>query len=443
LGQLLPKESVLERGRFVAKKSSSASSTSNGPSQTESPKANRVGWKGIGTLLVIAAVALGISFGIVYFQEAALREAKVYLDEKDPTAALTVLDGFLEKNPQHTLAKTLKARSLAMDKKYMEASAIYQEIGPQDVEDLKISANCFIEQQMWTAALPLIIEYLNKCPDDGLMLLNLTRTQSLLELNADAKVTAERLLPLEEFERIGHVMLGVIEHKLGNNQGAIEHFSAALHDQPDTKELGLPAFEIYNEFGDLLLEAGQPEKALEQFKIGNEKTENVGSMAGIGKAIVALPTQNDAETAKNIAEAEQWLEKALNPQMPRDELKQREAAELLAMLANNRLDGKRAIMFIVPMLELKDQKSSTTFQMQRACQRLSEQLIEEMETKKIEMENAKDTGNKAVADQLAVTVEDLRLTAEEFAVRAENTHRTASKRGVDGVKPSRSIEGAS
>ncbi len=338
------------------------------PTKDSSPKSQVVRRaitpKMIGLIALILIAATASTLAITYFNEKALREAKEYLDKEDAGAALVLVNAFLEDNPDHDHALTIKARALTLNGEFEEATSIYQRVGTPELEDMKLAARGLLFQHKWQTAMPLLALILTTDIGNAEAQYDMTRCQYMLGMYDKAKESAMGLMNIEGKKKSGTLMMALIEARMKNLKASAEWYKQTVAIENETTSV--PEHLMYVEYGYVLFQLGQHEEAYHQFVKSEEISPNVAARAGMGQSLVEMGKYKDAEFS---------YQKALQPQLPPDIENSRKSVEALARLALDRGEAQRCVELLSQMMssmEIREIKSSTTYLLEQGLRAIDD-----------------------------------------------------------------------
>lgn len=307
----------------------------------------------IGLLMVaVLGVAYGLTLGIVWLKERPLMEATELLEAEDPSSALVVIEDYLDANPDDSRAKAIQARALVGVERYEDAVEIYDVIKEDGVEDMRASSTARLHLQQWDKAIPLLMGILYQDPNDPDALHSLVSCQHILGYYGDAAHNAERLSKVDGYEAQGEFLSGLISLKMTNNEEADMHWKRVVELNPEFRDMQISPAEFYSQYGQLKLELGDAEKALEYFDQSLTQQQHPETNFGAGRAALAL---GDPTAARKY-----WIAALqLDPIHV-------EARESLANEALREGLPKQAIQVLVPLAEANILNSSIAYILQRA-----------------------------------------------------------------------------
>lgn len=334
----------------------------------------------IGILMAaILVFAYGITWGIIFLRERPLHEAEQYLADEDPASALFVVEEYLEDHPDDVRAHAIQARALVGVERYGDAIKIYDVIREETVEDMRASAAARLHTQQWQSAMPLLIGILVDNPDDPEALHSLIACQHLLGLYGDAQANAERLCTIAGNESQGLFLLGTIHQHLQNYEGTEQAWSQVLEINPSLKDVQLPAYEFYYEFGQVKMELGKPEEALQLFQRSLEQAPSPLGYYRAGRAASALGNTDLARQfwvaalqldQMHVATREALANEAIREQLPE------QAIEVLTPLAGNiELTSTLAYTMQRALTMMNDTENASKWQAEAERLRKREELI--------------------------------------------------------------------
>ena len=144
----------------------------------------------------------------------------------------------------------------------------------------------------------------------------------------------------------------MLEHERGNDRKACEAWSRVLQVAPEASDLQLPADEFLLEYGSLLLQVGEPEKARNLLNRSLALRVTASARSLLGKACRQLGQDEEAEAAWQAA--------------VREDPKEETSRQGLAELAMKQSDFRKALDWLEPLADAPDLSSASAFLLQRA-----------------------------------------------------------------------------
>ncbi|NQX87059.1 MAG: tetratricopeptide repeat protein [Halioglobus sp.] len=181
-------------------------------------------------------------------QRALLTRARLEIQERRPSAAISLLRNILESDPFSTESLVLLARAYEEAARPGLALIAYQnalDIDPAHDTTVNDVVRIMIKQKEFGAAKQVLDEYLNASPTS----LPLNRLRILLYVEQglwnDALRAATNLAELTQSPAIGKYVTGSILRARGETEAAIDSYKAALQIDPDMIEVYVALAEAY------------------------------------------------------------------------------------------------------------------------------------------------------------------------------------------------------
>ncbi len=303
-------------------------------------------------LFALGLLCAGL-WGFFWWEDKPLRQAEWHLRNKEAATALELADGFLRTHRDHGKAIALKARALVQLKRPEEAARLFDQVGAATEEEMQACADAYLMLERWAQALS-VLEYLVQLkPDDGNLLHELSACRARLGQYDGAVEAATRFAAIPGNEARGNLLIGMLEHDRGNDRKACDAWSRVLEVTPDASDLQLAADEFLLDYGSLLLQVGEPDKARDLLSRSVAIRASARARSLLGKSCSQLGKDDQAEA--------QW--QAAVKEDPREET----ARQGLAELAMKRSDFRKALEWLEPLADAPDLSSASAFLLQRAC----------------------------------------------------------------------------
>lgn len=307
----------------------------------------------LAAVLVLALIALAVTWGAVQWVERPLAEAEQLWLAGDYQQAAGLADYFLDTHPGHGRALVIKARALTRLGRAKEAAELFEMAGgTANARDTHAWAEALLSLDQYSDALQLLQRVLELEPHNADALYEITTCRMRLRLYRDALTTAASFAQRPGCEARGRLLMATIYHDLHNHDQAIMECQRVLELEPDGENLQIPRHEVFILYGRTLLEAGKPNEALPI----------------LARSIVLLPSAEAyiylGQAADQVGEpnrAESLWQSALKL-----EPTSTEAHEALANLAITRLDGNKALEWLKPLESDPNLHASTAYLFQRA-----------------------------------------------------------------------------
>ncbi len=303
----------------------------------------------------LAASCIGV---FVWWQEAALRDARQYLANDNPSSALKAIDGYLRDNPQHDQAMSLRARTLVALGQPLQAVELFERVGFSTNEELHAWAQALLRLERWSAALPLL-EHLRQTGTDYSDVIHELAACRAKVGDIDGAINAAI-----EFSQLpgcsvrGNLLVGTLHNKRGNLRQASVAWADVLKESPDAEGLQVPPAEFFLEYGRVLRGVGSANLAAEYLERSLKLEAYAGGFVTLGEAYSDLGEKESATNAFNKA-----LEMDANAT----------GARLgLAQLAISRGQPNEALEWLAPLEAPDKLTSQVAFLLQQASTRLGD-----------------------------------------------------------------------
>lgn len=194
-------------------------------------------WMGIKKLFAVVAVALpvavGVVFGILWYQGLPLKTARYYREAQDLPAALATVDEYLEEYPDDYDGLSLKAQILCQMGKHKDSYDIYSVIGPATEEDFVCFTESLVALQLWSMAASTTATYTSsdRPPNADIYLWGLISHTNLGNLDA-AIESAEQLARIEGNESQGLLFYGELKMRQGARDEAVKAWEQVMKLNP-------------------------------------------------------------------------------------------------------------------------------------------------------------------------------------------------------------------
>lgn len=270
------------------------------PSESNSDRRARVGRPPIGKLLglflglcIVTAVAFA---GIFWWQERPLRVADDYLDAGDGLAALETIDAFLESNPLHGGALSLRARALVAVGHHRQAVQLFEQVGGTTPREIHAWSQALLKLERWRTALPML-EYLTGTDVDQADVLHELAACRAKVGNFDGAIqAATQFSGLPDCSARGNLLLGTLHNDRGNLRQAAAAWSDVLKEVPDAEGLQIPPEEFFLEYGRVLHYSGDSKLAVEMVRRSLALQPKQTAYVVLGDASASL---GDADAARD------------------------------------------------------------------------------------------------------------------------------------------------
>lgn len=245
-------------------------------------------WRRVAVGAGLLVVALAITFAVQWWREWPLRAGDAALASGDPARALALANFFLEGRPDDVGATALKARSLVALGEARAASDLYERMGVASADDIHAWARACLLQESWSRAVQLLKQYLQQHPDDPDALHELAVSLARLGLFDEALAAARRLAAQPGDEVNGELLAGIIFHDMKDHAAARDAFGRVLEQVPQAQGLQIPADEVFQTYGSLLLNQGDAAAAVPWLEKSVAVRATGATLYGLGRARAQL-----------------------------------------------------------------------------------------------------------------------------------------------------------
>ena len=316
-------------------------------------------WRRLKIIGLLVLIGSGIMFGFIWYQEAALREARLLLEQNQASRALTLIDDWQTEHRMSDASQALRARCLVDLGRYSAAIQIFETVGGNSADEVHAWATAHLHLQQWSNALPLLQLAMQKDPENVDMLHELAACQAKLGQLNDAVETAHEFIEKSPDPHRGLLLLGVLYQQLGNKEQAAEAWNKIEEHDPEFADLQIPPEEFLTQLAGLELDLGHLKRVRELAQKSLTYSETAVAFFLLGQAEDQLGNQADAEIA--------W-QKSLD--LDPTQVRTREA---LARIAISRGDAEQAEELLKPVIENTQIGSSTAYLMERIAIRQKDQ----------------------------------------------------------------------
>jgi tetratricopeptide (TPR) repeat protein len=289
--------------------------------------------------------------GVLWWQERQLSLAASALEEGKPQYALYLVTRFLEGRPDHVRARALQGRVLVELGHIDRAIEVFDRIGPATVEDLYAFARAYMLREEWSSAVPVLTRVQQLRPDDVDVSYELASCQMRLGMYHDSLRNANRFAEAPGNSARGQVLIGSIHGLMRSDFLAEKAFQRVLQEEPEGKNLQLPAAEFFLRYGRVLLNLGKPREAIQMLKQCVARQQIAEAFVLLGDAASQLGESQNAESAWKMA-----IQVEPTNQSARISLAN---AALLAR------DGNQALRWLEPLRDHKFLSSAECYLFQR------------------------------------------------------------------------------
>jgi Tfp pilus assembly protein PilF len=302
-------------------------------------------------ILIAAVILIAGMYGITWWTEQPLRMARSLLNAKQEKDALVTIDEFLKSHRDHSAAIALKAQTLSRLGRSAEAVRLFNQVGAASLEEMKDCANAYLKLEQWAQARE-VLEYLVIVdPDDADRFHELAACRAMLG-QYDLAIEAARIFASKPGrESRGYLLIGILENRRGNKGKADEAWKRVLEINPEASDLQISSEEFFADYGSVLLDTGEPERARHMLSRSVETKETPRALSMLGNALMRLGKADEARVL--------W-EKALT-QDPKNET----AILGLADLAVRASDFSKALELLKPVEESTAPRSAAAFMLSR------------------------------------------------------------------------------
>ena len=217
--------------------------------------------------IILGLAALGaclvlVGFGLVWWRALPLEETRqVYGSGQYLLAAQLAEQRLAQGDPHDPEAMLLAARAYAQLGRWPEAEAYFCQLPLRDREDLRMRARGLETRQLWTESAMVYEQIVQRWRDDGDALQHLAAIRVQQDRAQEALILSRRLAQIPSYEAIGHVLTGMIEHEMQNQQQAVDEFERALAVSPELKGIPTERWQVLQWFAEALLMLGRSDDA--------------------------------------------------------------------------------------------------------------------------------------------------------------------------------------
>ena len=248
------------------------------------------------TLIVITGVlAATVLTAMVWWQERPLRQATAYLDQNDPTSALSTIDAFLRDHPLHGTAMSLRARTLVAVGRPIQAIDLFERFGGSNPKEIHAWAQALLQLDRMREALPLLEHVAKTGVDRADVLHELAACRVEVGDFIGAIAAATEFAQQPGLAARGNLLLGTLYNKQGSLRQAAAAWSDVLKDAPDAEGLQVPAAEFFLDFGRVLHVLGHSGLAAETVERSVSLKPSADGFVVLGNARSILGDQQAAE----------------------------------------------------------------------------------------------------------------------------------------------------
>jgi tetratricopeptide (TPR) repeat protein len=270
---------------------------------------------------------------------------------------LALVSYFLESHPGHDQALAVKARALSDLGQAEQALALYDQVGAKTPAETLSWARAFMATGQWSRAAPLLTRVVTQEPNNSDALYFLTSCHIRLGKLDKALETAKQLADLPGYEASGQVTLAAIYNDLGNLEESAAAYERATDLSPDGSAFPLPAYEVFSQYGSVLLMQGKAEEAVRVLD---------KSLANQPTATAYLTVGDALSQVGRTEEARQAWEMSLKL-----DNKNGSARESLANAALVRGEPEAGLEYLKPLIAAGQMRQSTAYLLQRLHTRLN------------------------------------------------------------------------
>lgn len=216
-------------------------------------------------LYLAGATIIGISLILattLWMQDAQLRAAEKFLNDKDGEAAIRLIREWESSHSPSGRSQALMARCLVEIGDYRRAAGIFEAVGAADATEIHSWASAYLSLQQWGDALPLLKDLRKRDAANPDVIHELAACQAKLGLLEEALTSAEEFRKYEKYAHRAWLLIGVIHSQRGNKTAAIDAWRHIKEYDPEFKDLQLPANEFLTQFASLEIEQGQTKEAM-------------------------------------------------------------------------------------------------------------------------------------------------------------------------------------
>jgi tetratricopeptide (TPR) repeat protein len=303
---------------------------------------------------VLAAGVIAVFAGILWMQDAPIRDAQQRLADGDSETAIRLIRSWEKTHSPTGRSQALLARSLAESGDFHRAITIFEAVGVANAEEIHSWARAYLSVHQWSSALPLLKDLRSRDHEDADVLHELAACQAKLGMLEEALETGNEFKSHDKYAHRAWLLIGVIHTQRGNKTAAIEAWRQIEKYDPEYRDLQLPPEEFLTQFASLQIELGQTEEAVKLLTkaLSIHETAEAQFQAGL-----AADLNGDQATAK-----QRW-QRALELDGVH-----RNARESLTRLAIAAGDTDAALALLLPIVGQDSNRSSTTYLMQRVAQ---------------------------------------------------------------------------
>jgi len=310
-------------------------------------------WRQVRIVAVLVLIAGGVLYGLIWLQDAPLRNARYLLESGNAADALKILDSWREDSSRREGADALRARCLVKLERHREALAIFHRVGAETTSEIHDWAKACLHLQQWAEALPLLQTVRERSPDDPDVHHELAACYGKLGRVEEALDCAKELATYEDYKHRAWLLMGMLLRDKENKAEAAQIWSRIAESESSLNDLQVPSDEFLTQFASLQLELGNPAAAVEalQRALKIRNTPEAHFQLGLAE-----------EQLRHAAEAEaHWrVTLELDPG-------HQKAAESLARACLATGLGTEAEELLKPFLQHNHVKSTTTYLMERAA----------------------------------------------------------------------------
>lgn len=248
-------------------------------------------------ICLVAAVSGLIVSGLVWWRDRPLSLAETSLENGDIKYAHYLVANHLKQNPEHQRAKALQARIFVAAGYPDSAIALFEEVGGENVEDLRAWAHAYLMTEQFSLAIPLLEQVLASEPNNPDTLYELTAARTRLGMFHEALESARQFAAIPGHEARGHMFMGAILRDLGKDAEAAKAYETVLKHDPKAEKLQSPPYEFYLQYGQTLMRLGKPQEAIEPLKRSAADRETPEVLLELGNAALQLQRVDDARAA--------------------------------------------------------------------------------------------------------------------------------------------------
>jgi tetratricopeptide (TPR) repeat protein len=333
------------------------------------------------TLLVLTGILAATGLAIVFWwQEQALRQATLYLEDGDPNKALFTVDAFLREHPEHSEAMSLRARILVAVGQPRQAIDLFARFGVTNSKETHALAQALLQLERWREALPLL-EHLEGTDVDRVDVLHeLAACRAELGDLQGAIAAAREFAQQPGMAARGNLLLGTLYNRQGDLRQAATVWGDVLNDSPTAEGLQIPAAEFLLNYGRVLSASGNFRLAAELIDRSLKLTPSAEGFIEMGNARLDLGERVAAEKSyKQALELEPGIPAARVglAQLALADGDAARAKELLSVLASpDKLTSEVAVLLQQATTRLGEVEAATQWREKADKLRLVEQAGE-------------------------------------------------------------------